>query len=350
MKKSIDIVVGGQFGDEGKGQICVHLVKNGIDLAEPYGFAVRVGGSNAEHRFVTPNDEQHTGRVLPVAGWVDKDIKMVLGAGHMIKLESFFSEIKELEKMYGDQRKRVFIDPQAGVIAPHHARLGSYAATKRGSTHQGTGQAAANKVMRDGTFMLAKEYEELRDYICYVGTVEIMETWMRNGELGLLEGSQGVLLALNHGYYPFCTSKDVTPAGLLAEAGISTGRVRNTWAVYRTVPMRVPGSSGPSDGKELSWEELELATGLKIPEKAKVQTDSGDRERVFLWSWKEFTKSLVLTGPTHMALTFIDWWPSGLYDVDGTTLKGHIEQMEAAAGCSVCITRDGPAWKNFAWR
>ena len=104
--KSIDIVVGGQFGDEGKGQICAYLVKDQMDQDKPYGFAVRVGGSNAEHRFMTPDGKRHTGRVLPVAGWVDPSIKMVLGAGHMIKLDSLLKEIKELTNLHGIQRDR----------------------------------------------------------------------------------------------------------------------------------------------------------------------------------------------------------------------------------------------------
>lgn len=345
--KNIDIVVGGQFGDEGKGQICAHLVKDQMDAGEPYKFAVRVGGSNAEHRFVTPDGERHTGRVLPVAGWVDPRIRMVLGAGHMIRLDSLAREIKELEVIYGDQIKRIFIDAQAGVINLDHVAKGGKAAAFRGSTHQGTGQAVAHKVVRDGEFKTAKDYPELYEYIgASIDTVELMDGWMRDGETGLLEGSQGALLSLNHGYYPFCTSKDVTPAALLAEAGIPTGRVRDIWAVYRIVSMRVPGNSGPSDGRELNWDDLEAAIATTIPEEAKRQTDSGDLERIFLWSWKEFKKSVALIGPTHMALTFCDWWPF-LRVTDGTSLEDHIAKMEDLASCPVSITRKGPAWNDY---
>ena len=341
--KSIDIVAGGQFGDEGKGQICAHLVTDQMGRGEPYGFAVRVGGSNAEHRFETPDGKRHTGRVLPVAGWVDPNIKMVLGAGHMIKLSSLFSELAELEGIYGPQTKRIFIDEQAGIIDPDHVEKGKTAAAFRGSTHQGNGQAVAHKVARDGAFKTAKDYPELNDYL--FNTVGLMEGWMQEGQTGLLEGSQGALLSLNHGYYPFCTSKDVTPAALLAEAGIPTDQVRHTWAVYRIILMRVPGNSGPSDGQELGWEDLEAAIATTIPEKAKRQTDSGDVERIFLWSWKEFKKSVALIGPTHMALTFCDWWPF-LRVVDGTTLDDHIKRMALLACCPVGITRNGPAWGN----
>ncbi len=344
MEKCIDIVVGGQFGDEGKGQICAHLVKNQLDQGKPYGFAVRVGGSNAEHRFETPDGERHTGRVLPVAGWVDPRIRMVLGAGHMIKLDSLFNEIKELEAINGSQRDRIIIDSQAGVIDPAHVEKGKEAATFRGSTHQGNGQAVAHKVVRDGKFRTAQDYSELDAYVVN-NTAELMGSWMWGGQTGLLEGSQGALLSLNHGYYPYCTSKDVTPAALLAEAGIPTGRVRHIWAVYRIISMRVPGNSGPSDGKEINWDDLEEAAGKIIPEDAKRQTDSGDRERIFLWSWNEFKKSVALIGPTHMALTFTDWWP--VLRMEGFTLDDHIEKMEDLADCPVVITRNGPAWDDY---
>lgn len=347
--KSIDIVVGGNFGDEGKGQICAYLVKNLMDQGRPYGFAVRVGGSNAEHRFETPDNQRHTGRVLPVAGWMDQKIKMVLGAGHMIKLDSLLREIKELEALYNCQvdNERLFIDPQAGVIHPGHIEKGKEAAGWRGSTHQGTGQAVAHKVIRDGSFSTAKDYHELRDYICD-DTVGLMEGWMRDGKTGLLEGSQGALLSLNHGYYPYCTSKDVTPAALLAEAGISTRWIRDIWAVYRTISMRVPGNSGPSDGLEIDWHDLEETAGLIIPEDAKRQTDSGDVERIFLWSWKEFKKTVAMIGPTHIALTFTDWWP--VLRMKGTTLDDHIKEMERLAGCPVSIVRNGSAWGDYRTR
>jgi len=347
MKKCIDIVCGGQFGDEGKGSICAWLVYEHIQLCKPYSFAVRVGGSNAEHRFETPDGVTYTGRVLPVAGWVDPHIKMVLGAGHMIKLESLSSEIKELESIYDDPAGRIFIDAQAGIISARHVEKGRGPAASRGSTHQGNGQAVAHKVIRDGEFRTAKDYPELRRYI-YQDTVGLMNRWMQAGQTGLLEGSQGALLSLNHGYYPYCTAKDVTPPALLAEAGISTRRVRNIWAVYRTVSMRVPGRSGPSDGPELGWDDLEQACGKLIPENAKQQTDSGDRERVFMWSWKEFEKTITMIGPTHMALTFADWWP--VLRMGATNLNTHVKKMEDIADCEVNLVRNGPAWNDYYTR
>jgi len=341
--KTIDIVYGGNFGDEGKGQACAWLALRKREQGLSYHFAVRVGGSNAEHRFVDPHDEKHTARVLPVAAWIDPNIKIVLGAGHMIKLESFFHEMNELTTLQGDQGGRISIDPMAGVIEPGHVESGRETSW-RGSTHQGNGQAVAHKVLRDGKFKTAKEYPELKDFIYWGGTWKLMRNWMAAGKPGLLEGSQGALLSLNHGYYPFCTSKDVTPAALLAEAGIATKYIRDIYGVYRTVPMRVPGNSGPSGGEELTWEQLEKAMGRDLPESVKRQTDSGDRERVFLWSWDEFIKSVVLCGPTRMVLTFADWWPTELMSINTEEL---IRNMEELASCPVIMVRNGPNWNDY---
>lgn len=346
----VDVVVGGQYGDEGKGQICAWLAHNRRSAKNPYHFAIRVGGSNAEHRFVLPDGSKHTARVLPVAAWIDPEILIVLGPGHMIRLDSFLAEVADLEELHGPQTGRIFIDPLAGVIDPEtHVKAGNHKKTTwRGSTFQGNGQAVAHKVLRDGTFKTAKDYEELQQYVCkFNNTWQLLKFWLSDGYCGLLEGSQGALLSLNHGYYPFCTAKDVTPPALLAEAGLPIQAVRNVYAVYRTIPMRVPGNSGPTGGKELTWKQLEEYIGKSIPESVKHQTDSGKRERIFLWSWEDFSKSIHLCGPTHLVLTFADWWPTKLMASRGHTLEKHISSMSAIAGAPVFMVRHGPEWGDF---
>ncbi|MDP2364070.1 MAG: adenylosuccinate synthetase, partial [Ignavibacteria bacterium] len=249
---SIDIVVGGQFGDESKGQVCAHLM-----VERKYDFAVRVGGSNAEHRFCNPQNERFCARVLPVAAWIDPKIKIFLGAGHVIKLDSLFAEIYSLKERWGcDQTDRIFIDPQAGVVAPVHVTKGKKT-WERGSTRQGIGASVAHKVLRDGTYKLAQDYYKLQPYIKGRVNEMIYEMLQHNGVIGLLEGNQGALLSLDHGFYPYNTSKNPTPTGLLAELGIGMKWVRDIYAAYRCIPMRVPGKSGPSRGQELSWDELE---------------------------------------------------------------------------------------------
>jgi len=342
----IDIIVGGQFGDEGKGSVSAWLADQKRKEGDPYRFAVRVGGSNAEHRFVLPDGRKFTSRVLPTAAWLQSHLTIIVGPGHMVRLDTLQQEINTLIELHGEEIKsKIFIDPLTGIIEPKHKEEGEKTSW-RGSTHQGTGQAVAHKVLRDGTFRTAQDYPELRQYI--KPTWDVLQYAMDSLKWnGILEGSQGALLSLNHGYYPYCTSKDTTPAALLTEAGIPTKYVRNIYSIYRTVPMRVPGNSGPTGGRELTWEELEEVAGIDIPNDAKIQTDSGDKERVFLWSWEDFAKSVAICGPTKMVLTFVDWFPHNLMD---TNLEGLIKKMEKIAKCPVVLTRHGPKWADYAMR
>lgn len=331
----IDVALGGQYGDEGKGQVVAHLT-----LAKNYYFAVRAGGSNAEHRFNTPDNKRFTARVIPSSAWVDPDIKLVLAAGHMIKLDSLRREITQLEELWGKDnvRERLFIDGQAGVIPPDYAGRDDETAW-RGSTHQGVGKSVAQKVRRTGDFKLAEDYRELRSYT--TDTVMLMNRWLRVGKRGLFEGSQGALLSLDLGAYPFNTSKNITPAGMLGEAGISARYLNDVYSIYRTVPMRVPGNSGPTGGREMTWEELERRANIDIPEHKKIQTDSPKDapERVFEWSWDDFERSVAIVGPDYLVFTFLDW-----YEGNEKQLMSVASQMAEAP---VVLTRNGPKWEDY---
>lgn len=341
----IDIIVGGLYGDESKGQVAAWLTELRRKQTElqSYYFGIRVGGSNAEHRFHLPNGKKYTSRVMPTAAWVDPNIISVLGAGHVIKLDTLLKEIEELKELHGECK--LLIDPQAGVIQENHVQQGKET-NWRGSTHQGTGQAVVHKVKRDGTFNLAASYPELQPHIFHHGLPSLMNVWLQSGRRGLIEGSQGVLLSLNHGYYPYCTSKDTTPAALLAEAGVATCWLDKIYTIYRTVPMRVPGNSGPTGGAELTWEKLEDSISVEIPEQMKVQTDSGDRERVFLWSWEDFEKSMVLCNPDYIILTFLDWYPQSLMGMDIDAFRRRIENLTKKP---IILLRYGPKWEDYIY-
>lgn len=298
----LDIVVGGQYGDEGKGAVAAYLATH-----KDYGFTVRVGGYNAEHRYFYKGKE-YTGRVLP-CGLVNEKIRLYLGAGHLFSIEALEKEIADM----GIDKSRVFIDENAGIVTEEHMNLSASAdrGARGGTTGRGAGKAAAHKVLRDGKFKVAKDYPYLVENFNVVNIARMIREDLNAGVNGLLEGSQGALLAIDHGTYPFCCAKNVTPAGVVAEAGTDMYAVRDTYAVYRTYPMRVPGNSGPTPGAEVPWPELEKRLGYELPEKLKRQTladgTKGDYERMFEWSDIDFIKSLTLCTPTHIAITFIDW-------------------------------------------
>lgn len=326
-----DIVVGGQYGDEGKGSVASWLGDH-----RKYGFTARVGGDNAEHRFDFRGKE-YTGRAIPCA-WINPKMHLFMGAGHMFGIEQLMKEARQMQDVYGkDTINRILIDRNAGVVAAEHSQASqNFDRSKRGgTTGKGTGRATAHKVSRDGNFKTADKYPELAENF-EIGNVSLAANdLMQIGEDGLLEGSQGALLSVNHGYYPFCTAKDVTPAALIAEAGFDIFKLRDIYAVYRTFPMRVPGASGPTGGEEIPWAEMEEHLGYKLDEKLKRQTladgTKGDYERMFRWDWKDFEQSLVLCSPTCMVLTFADWYVPG--DAGKTKFKDlHASTKELVAG------------------
>lgn len=339
MTGQIDVVFGGQYGDEGKGQIAIHAADEG-----EYGFALRVGGYNAEHRFRLEDGRQFTARVLPSAAWIDPEVKLVLGAGHVFHRDRLEEEIAQLNKLFGagSTEDRLFIDPNAAIV-PDENRGFDEETAHRGSTHQGVGKTISQKVRRDGTFKVAKEYGWTQPYLA--DTVLLMDRWLQAGVDGLAEGSQGVLLSLDLGHYPYNTGQNVTPAAILAEAGVATHWLGHVVSIYRAVPMRVPGDSGPTGGREMSWKELENRAGIDIPERKKTQTDSpeGERERVFEWSWDDFHRSIAITRPDKLVLTFLDW-----YDGNREELIYNMEVMASTElrNASVTMVRDGPNWED----
>jgi len=352
---SIDIVCGGQYGDEGKGSIAIWLATH-----NRYNFSVRVGGFNAEHRFFYEGNE-YTSRILPCAG-VSPHMDLYLGAGHLFSVKSLKEEVKSL----GINPARIFIDKNAGIVLPMHQKQSQNAnrGKRGGTTGQGAGKAATHKVLRDGTFVTASMSPELQGQPFYFLPQKICSD-LNMGKYGLIEGSQGALLSLNHGYYPFCCAKDVTPAGVLAEVGATLSDVRDIYAIYRAYPMRVPGKSGPTGGAEIDWEEMEVRLGRGVSKEGKMQTQSdGSKkgtERIFEWSWGDFRKSIALCGPTKMVFTFADWHhPDNLgvnkwEDLHSSTMK-HISDMERVAaeilGRQVMVTliKTGPKEEEYIAR
>ena len=89
MKTTVDVVVGGGYGDEGKGTVAYQLAREGN-----YGIFVRAGGENAEHRVTTPTGERHTRHILPVGGTIPRPVDLVLCAGMTFSLGGLRREVQ----------------------------------------------------------------------------------------------------------------------------------------------------------------------------------------------------------------------------------------------------------------
>jgi adenylosuccinate synthase len=297
----VDVLIGGQYGSEGKGNIAYHI-------AGEYDLLVRVGGPNAGHK--VPSDPVYTHRQLPSGTMANPQATLLIGPGATLQVDLLLQEIADCAV----ERGRLYIDPQAMVIEEEDKAEEQTLVSSIGSTGQGGGAAAARKIMgRRGTsttVRLARDLEELQPYIRRAN--EVLEEAYRAGSLVLLEGTQGTALSLHHGLYPYVTSRETTTLGCMAEAGIGPHRLRRVILAVRTYPIRV---GSPPDGtsgwmsQPITWETIAERAGLDPDVLRGSEHGSVTRKerRVAEFDWDLLQTASELNGATDIALTFADY-------------------------------------------
>jgi adenylosuccinate synthase len=243
---SVSVVVGGQFGSEGKGKVSLLFARKLKASA-----VVRVGGTNSGHTVIADNGTEHIFRTLPTAA-VDPTILSILPSGSYINVEILFNEIESV----GLRAENLKIDPYAVIIDGHMAQEEERTGLcyTIGSTLSGTGVAVSMRATRSGDIVFAKDVEQLRPFVCE--TKKLMRRLLDAGQRIIIEGTQGFGLSpLNSTYYPYCTSRDTTAASFVSEAGLSPLDVENIIMVIRAYPIRVGGNSGPLP-KETDWARI----------------------------------------------------------------------------------------------
>lgn len=295
----VDVIVGGQYGSEGKGHIASYLSRE-------YAVLVRVGGPNAGHKvYLKPGPYIH--HQLPSGTLRNPAAKLIIAPGAVVNPDSLLKEIRECKV----DQERLSIDPQTMIIAEHDCKSEAGLQARISSTGQGVGVATARRILNRGKRVkLAKNVPELRPFIR--DTWELLERTYNCGRRVLVEGTQGTGLSLFHGSYPYVTSRDTTVSGCLSEAGISPSRVRKTIMVCRTYPIRVQNPSNGTSGplrQELDWDEI--ARRAEVPAKeimTNERTSTTNRERrVGAFDWVLLRKSSALNAPTDIAITFADY-------------------------------------------
>lgn len=297
--RRVDVVVGGQYGSEGKGHITSYI-------AREYSVLVRVGGPNAGHK-VFQEPDPYTHHQLPSGTSRNPTAKLILAPGCVLNAEKLMEEISK----YGVDSDRLSIDPQAMIINRDDVKGEGGLVKKIGSTGQGVGYATARRIKdRGGRVILARDVPDLRPFIR--DTWSLLEDTYRKNQSVLVEGTQGAGLSLYHGTYPHVTSRDTSVAGCLSEAGISPSRVRKVVMVIRTYPIRVESpkraTSGPMD-LELDWEVIARRSHIPLKQLQKTEkTTTTDRKRrVGEFDWALLRRAAALNGPTDLALTFVDY-------------------------------------------
>lgn len=242
----ISIVVGGQYGSEGKGKVAYHLARRHHARA-----ALRVGGPNSGHTIIDETGSTQIFRQLPTAVALPETI-CLLPAGTYIDRAVLGDEIRRT----GILKSRLKIDPRAVIITPEciSREAAGDLRYRVGSTMTGTGGAVVMRAERSPNLRFARDEPELVEFLADVA--EFIEFACAKGDRVVAEGSQGFGLSVLHTEcYPFATSRDTTAAAVLSEIGLSPMLVDEIALVLRAFPIRVPGNSGPL-ANETTWESI----------------------------------------------------------------------------------------------
>jgi adenylosuccinate synthase len=320
-----NVIVGGFYGDEGKGKIIAYL-----SIKDKPQIAVRGGvGANAGHTFVY-NDETFKVRMLPSAV-LNPETKLLIGAGVLVTPNILIDEVRKY-----NAEKRTVIDNQCGIIDNVHIRRDMEDAHLKkivGTTGSGTGPANADRAFR--ILNLAKNVKDLKNYLGNVSDI-VNESIDKNHSV-ILEGTQGTFLSLYHGDYPFVTSKDVTASGICSDIGIGPKKVDDVILVFKAYVTRV--GSGPleneitvDEARKLGWIEYGSVTGRQ--------------RRSSPFNMELAKKSVMINSATQIAVTKLDVvFPEckGLKEFSKLPVeaKNFIEKIEDNLGVKVVLIGTG---------
>jgi adenylosuccinate synthase len=283
------VVVGAQWGDEGKGKL--------VDvLAERADFVVRYqGGANAGHTVVI-GESQFILRQIP-SGILHPRVTCVVGNGVVLDPETFFGELDQLAERGIDTGGRIFVSDRAHLVLPYHKLLdaASEKSQKIGTTGRGIGPAYEDKYGRRGVRVtdlrrldcarsllvervdranLLLEMMGASDRVSVEAHIALLERLaprllpltadaglmvyraVRGGRRVLLEGAQGSLLDVDHGTYPYVTSSNTTSGGAAVGAGIGPTLIHGVLGVVKAYTTRVGNGPLPNEAESPFEERL----------------------------------------------------------------------------------------------
>ncbi len=292
----VHVIVGAQWGDEGKGKIVDHLSEN-IDIVARY-----QGGANAGHTVVIPGTKGAPARefvlhLIP-SGIFHRHVTCVIGNGIVLDPIALMSEIEQLESAGVRVSGRLLISHNAHLIMPYHKLLDSareQGDQRIGTTGRGIGPAYIDKYMRTGIRVvdllnrdvlcaklkrtieannelltklyhskkldvdaIINEYQEFDKKIDpYVtDTSRYLNAALAKGKRILAEGAQGALLDVDHGTYPFVTSSSPTSGGACTGLGIPPTAITSVIGIVKAYSTRVGNGPFPTELKDATGDRL----------------------------------------------------------------------------------------------
>ena len=287
---SVTVLVGSQWGDEGKGKI-VDILSEKYDIVARY-----QGGANAGHT-VEIGEKQYILHLIP-SGILRDGVKCVIGNGVVIDPQALLDEIKILEDNGINVEGRLFISHNAHLIMPYHKLLDSISESgknKIGTTGRGIGPCYIDKFDRKGirivdllnrevlekkirknveekNILLKKLYDDkgfdideiIKEYISFDEAIDsyvtdvplLLNDAIKEGKNILLEGAQGTLLDVDHGTYPFVTSSNPTSGGASTGSGIPPNKIDNVFGIVKAYTTRVGNGPFPTELTDEVGEKL----------------------------------------------------------------------------------------------
>lgn len=373
----VDVLLGLQWGDEGKGKI--------VDVLTPhYDVITRFqGGPNAGHTLEF-NNIKHVLHTIPSGIFRDDKIN-VIGNGVVIDPVIFKKEIDGLKAIGIDISKNLYISKKAHLILPSHrvldaANEAAKGKSKIGSTLKGIGPTYTDKVSRNGlrvgdininfeekySKLVAKhadmldklfswEYDLSEYETLWMEGIELMKTFnlidsenfindcLKNEKSVLAEGAQGTMLDVDFGSYPFVTSSNTTSAGACTGLGIGPNRIGEVYGIFKAYCTRVGAGPFPT--------ELFDATGVELRDKGREYGSTTGRERRCGWLDLVALKyAIMIDGVTQLIMMKSDVMDDfdtikicTAYDLDGEI----VDQVPYEMTDSIkAVYTELPGWKK----
>ncbi|MDP3025498.1 MAG: adenylosuccinate synthase [candidate division Zixibacteria bacterium] len=375
------IVVGMQWGDEGKGKI-VDLLSTKADIIARY-----AGGANAGHTVVI-DSKKFILHLIP-SGILHKNKICIIGNGVAFDLQLFFLELEELQSKGIKVDQRIFISKNTHLVMPYHKDMerieeGKRGNSKIGTTLKGIGPAYLDKIGRRGLRLIdlfdekvfrSKIEENIKDkssclnslsekelsslwehclsFLEYknrvaplmIDTASFLNKAIKQGKDILFEGAQGTLLDIDFGTYPYVTSSNTTAGGACTGLGVSPVYIDEVIGVSKAYTTRVGNGPFPT--------ELKDETGKYLQEKGNEFGATTGRPRRCGWLDLLILKyAVMINGIKKIALTKLDVL-DGLdtikvctgYKYKGSTLKEFSNEVEILENCTP-VYKSLPGWKQ----
>lgn len=304
MSKKLDVIVDLQFGSTGKGALAGYLSEH-----RGYEAVVSANMPNAGHSAYAPDtDRKFVHKVLP-SGIFGPELKTIaVGPGAAFFIDRLEEEWKGVCEYRNDLT--LVIHDAACVATEAHKEIEQATMSRISSTMQGSAEALISKIRRQEGAIAKYHAMAISERMNRYGPCIVVDQaeWLMifsQKESILVEGSQGYSLSISAGFYPYCTSRDCTPARVIADCSLPVGWLRDVYGACRVHPIRVgntpDGYSGDwyPDQKEIHFSDL------GVPEELTTVTQRV--RRIATFSTAQIREAMMMASPSHVFLNFANY-------------------------------------------